>query len=581
MRDNLSILDVFSLGVVMVRVFGNLNLSVKLFLPCLLLSLAAIATLWGAHAGFGRIKQESEVITHLTSPRQVSALLATATLNNATLNEKNMILANTVEEVRQFEQHFRKDIAETLIHLDRMIELADTPERKAGNQALKKKVEEYVAISESSIAHALAGRDEDAAHISKTAGRDKRIEIVGQLKQRVDNNHKEMKASSENMDNIMTSVGNRLTVMSLLGIALAVAMLVVILRFGVLRPLSRIIHAMQRVSQGELETEVVGTERRDEVGLLARALNVFKQNAFETRRLTAEQEKAKQRSAEERKAALNQLAENFERSVGVIVSMVAASATEMQNSSQALSVTAEETSSQATTVAAATVQTSMNVQTVAASAEELTASIAEISQQVHRATDSAGVAVQAVDQASHAMGEMAGAAANIGQVVEIIRGISTQINLLALNATIEAARAGEAGKGFAVVAGEVKALATQTGRAIDDIQQRIAQMQQVSNTAVEKIETIHGAIRNVNEISNAIASAVVEQQAATQEIANNVQQAAGGVDEVSRNIQGVTQAAGEVGESSSSMLQASSELAQQADKLSREVAGFLQTVRAG
>jgi methyl-accepting chemotaxis protein len=356
-------------------------------------------------------------------------------------------------------------------------------------------------------------------------------------------------------------------------------LLSVILRFGVVRPLSNIIHAMQRVSQGELETEISGTERKDEVGRLAKALGVFKQNAYEARRLTAEQEAAKKRAAQEQRAALNAMADKFEQNVGGIVTMVASSATEMQNSSRSLSSTANVTSEKVAVVAASTVQTSMNVQTVAASAEELTAAISEIGQQVNHAMNMSSRAVQAVDQTNVAMLDLNNAAQNIGQVVEIIRNISTQINLLSLNATIEAARAGEAGKGFAVVAGEVKALASQTGKAVDHIQEMVGQIQVSTERASSTIGEINEAIVSINEVSSAIASAVVEQQAATQEIANNIQQAAVGVEEVSSNIQGVNDASTEVGNSSGMMLDAASELSQQAESLSKQVSTFLETVR--
>lgn len=564
----------------MIRSFSDWSLSYKLFVPSALLIAAALLTLWGAHSGFKRVNEQIDHVTSVTSPRQVAALAASVAVNNATLNEKNMILARDLEEIRQYEGSFRSSVAQAHEHIDRMIKLADTPERKTNNEKLKRLLDDYLHVTERSISEAAAGNDEEAARISTTDGRAKRMEIITALDDRVKTNSDEMEKASVHMDEVMDSTVNQLTATALLGILAAVVVLSVILRFGVVRPLKRIIDAMRSVSQGELETEVQGAEREDEVGHLAKALDVFKNTAHETRRLTEEQEKAKVRTAEERKAALLKLAKDFEDSVGVIVSMVAASATEMQNSSQALSATAQQTSGQASAVAAATVQTSMNVQTVAAAAEQLTAAINEIGQQVNRAASLASDSATATDAASKSMGDLSTAATNIGQVIEIIRGISTQINLLALNATIEAARAGDAGKGFAVVAGEVKTLATQTGKAIDDIQDRIAQMQGVASQAVSAIETIHSSIHGVNEISGAIASAVVEQQAATQEIANNIQQASAGVNEVTQNIQGVTTASGEVGESSASMLQAAGELSKQAENLSQQVGLFLETVRA-
>ncbi|GIK96731.1 MAG: chemotaxis protein [Alphaproteobacteria bacterium] len=346
------------------------------------------------------------------------------------------------------------------------------------------------------------------------------------------------------------------------------------------RPVIAMAEAMRRLVQGDHAVEVPALDREDEIGQMAKSVQVFKDNAVEMERLKAEQAEAERRAADEKKRLMNELADGFETSVGGIVEKVTASANEMQSTAQTLTATAEETSRQSTAVAAASEQASTNVQTVASAAEELSSSIAEISRQVAQSAEIAGQAVADAERSNRQVQGLAEAAQRIGEVVQLITDIASQTNLLALNATIEAARAGEAGKGFAVVASEVKNLANETAKATDEITGQIAGIQQATRDAVDAIQAIGETIGRINEIATTIASAVEEQGAATQEIARNVQQAAAGTQEVSSNIAGVTQAAGDTGAAASQMLAASGELARQGDVLSGEVGKFLQAVRA-
>jgi len=324
---------------------------------------------------------------------------------------------------------------------------------------------------------------------------------------------------------------------------------------------------------------VLGTERTDEFGVVARALDETKTTLADGERRDQEQKETEARLNEERREERLRMAEQFETSVGAVVETVSSAAKQMQSSAQAVSGTADQTSQQSTTVAAAAEQASANVQTVASAAEELSSSISEISRQVSQSTTIAGNAVAEVENANAKVHGLADAANKIGEVVALITDIADQTNLLALNATIEAARAGEAGKGFAVVASEVKNLANATAKATEEISTQIGGIQGATQDAVTAIGSIGAIITQVNEISSTIAAAVEEQGAATQEIARNVEQASAGTQEVSTNIQHVTQAAGETGASATEILGAAAELTRQSDLLNTEVGNFLTTIR--
>jgi methyl-accepting chemotaxis protein len=366
---------------------------------------------------------------------------------------------------------------------------------------------------------------------------------------------------------------------ALAGIAIGLALGFLVSQVGVVNPIARIVACLKSLSDGNLQTDVFGTERKDEVGDIAKTTLVFKENMIRNEQLAAEQ-KREQEARNARAAKIDAMTKSFDASVAGVLNAVAAATTELESTATAMSGTAEETSKQATAVAAASEEASTNVQTVASAAEELSSSIAEISNQVAQA---AKVAAGAVEEANRADGMVQGLAQSsqkIGEVVELITSIADQTNLLALNATIEAARAGDAGKGFAVVAAEVKNLANQTAKATEEIGNQIAGIQGSTKDAVGAIQAIGKVIGEINQISSAIAAAVEEQGAATKEIARNVEQASVGTKEVSSNIAGVTQAAGETGSAANQVLEASRELAQQADSLKTLIQKFLTDVRA-
>ncbi|WP_162916452.1 methyl-accepting chemotaxis protein [Dongia deserti] len=375
-----------------------------------------------------------------------------------------------------------------------------------------------------------------------------------------------------------------LTMFTLSAAAVLVVVLSVILglliRALVVRPIGHLTGIVETLASGETAIEVPATERSDELGVMARAINIFRQKLVEMDSMRQRQAEAERNAELEKKRMMQQLADGFEQSVKGIVESVSSAAVELQASAQSMSGVAEESTRQASAVAAAAMQATANVSTVASSAEELSASISEITRQVNDSATSARGAVDEVAKTGATIEELNAAANKIGGIVQMINEIASQTNLLALNATIEAARAGEAGKGFAVVASEVKALATQTSRATEEIATQINEMQGITHQAVDAMGSIRASINRISEISSAIAAAVEEQSAATREISNNANQAATGTGEVNQNITGVSDAAHEVGGASSQVLSAADRLSSESNKLKREVETFISRVRA-
>ncbi|WP_082479175.1 methyl-accepting chemotaxis protein [Methylobacterium sp. Leaf102] len=349
---------------------------------------------------------------------------------------------------------------------------------------------------------------------------------------------------------------------------------------GVSRPITRMTERMRRLADGDAQAEVPYAHRRDEIGFMSSAVQVFRDNLLRARALEEETAQARLDAEEQRKAGMRQMADAFEHAVGGIIGAVSSSATELQATAQTMTGTAAETASQSVSVAAAAGQAAANVHTVAAAAEELGSSVQEIGRQVSGSSDLAQVAVGEADQTMHLVQALSQASARIGDMVGLISNIASQTNLLALNATIEAARAGEAGRGFAVVATEVKELAAQTARATEEIGTQIGQIQGVTGQAVAAIGSITTRIREINDVAASIAAAVEEQGAATQEIVRNVAQASTGTSEVTQNIAGVARASEETGAAASQVLSAASELSRQSEHLGTEVTRFLATVRA-
>ena len=555
---------------------SNWKILHKILLAIFALALAAVTG--GGYAAY-KMKTIDETYTALLA-QDSRALILMVHADDAT-NDMGQKLWNAVAEsdrskIKDLEASFDKETTEEVAALDKGA--LDIPKYKEKLQQLRDMTQKLSDLSKPAFVAALADDDKTAVKAAESfmAVNDQISSVVAKLiaDQTKYVNDESDAASASTWSTIYTTLG------SILGaICLVVLGSFLLVRSGITGPIHEIVGSLKSLSDGTLNIAISGTDRRDEVGDIAKTAQIFKENLISAERMRAQQ-KAEQDKQIERARKMEAAVSNFDSMIGEVVDAVTSASAELQATAQTLSATAEETNRQSSSVSAASEQMTQNVNTVASATEELASSIREIGMQVSTSTRIANDAVTQAQETNAKVQILSGAAQKIGAVVTIINDIAGQTNLLALNATIEAARAGEAGKGFAVVASEVKNLAAQTAKATDEITGLIQEIQQSTGASAQAIQTITETINKISEISTTIASAVEEQGAATQEISRNVQQAAAGTQEVSSNIVGVSQASQDTSAGSTQVLSAADELARNGSRLKKDVSNFLSEVRS-
>ena len=509
---------------------ARVKIFTKILVVILVLAGVAVSMSWLGIASMGALKQNGD---NMNASARRALTAAQANQNVIVLSRSEFRIA--LDPRPENRQAVHAVVDEQIKQFDRRLgDLADAGDEQAQGLllAVKGALAEYQQALQHTLSLADSAADEQLSENtlrlrdSAMKGRAAAEKLQGSIRavsdrmiERVDNYTRQAGDEYETSSRLMVIV-------AVAGILLGIAAGYLIGQFGIVKPIHLLKTVMEAFARNDLHADVPGTDRGDELGEMARTVEIFKHNALEVERMRGDQQAAEERGAEQRKAEMHRLADTFESTVGEIIDTVSSAATQLEASASSLTATASRAQDATTTVAAASEQASTNVQAVAAATEEMASTVNEISRQVQESARMAGEAVDQARRTNDRVSELSKAAGRIGDVVELINTIAGQTNLLALNATIEAARAGEAGRGFAVVAAEVKALAEQTAKATGEIGQQIAGIQNATQESVKAIKEISGTIEQLSEISSTIAAAVEEQGSCD---AGNFPQRAAGV----------------------------------------------------
>lgn len=553
------------------------TLKAKIVFGCL----TAIAVTTGI--GLNSLYVKDRLISDLHETNTISVALRNHTIGDMVHDGlRSVVLSSlTAQELGTKQEDVEKDLSNMVATITRVISenkaLALPDDVRSALDGVKQPLADYIAAAQKIVSLSFSNRSEALAAMPDFSQRFEALETaLEQVGDRIQESAKTIGETSAAFASIGTYVS---TGALLMGVLVTSALMWFMLR-GMIAPLQSLRQAMMALANGDQKAEIVGLDRTDEIGEMAQTLRVFQTNAVEAGRLRAEQSQSEARAKDLRRKELMQLTQTFETAIGGVVETLSSASSKLEHSASTLSGTAAATRELAAEVQGTSTRASTNVHSVASASEELAASIREISRQVH---DSASVASEAraqVERTDHRMVQLSASAERIGDVLKLIASVAEQTNLLALNATIEAARAGEAGKGFAVVAQEVKALATQTAKATEEIGTQISAIQVATRESAGEIKQIVSTIGRISGITSAIAAAVEEQGAATQEIARNVQEAAHGTTRVAESMGTVSEGAVATGHSSDELLSSAKLLSRDSTQLRVEVIKFLDTVRA-